>query len=119
MYTQSGGQSSIMVALQVRQEQISDPPMFYTSTFENALLVRSSDEGCINKTLESKRLTVPHSVALVDFDGDCMADLFTTVQDLSTGKKYYEIYLRREFSESVIVRRTSTKTTDLGGQTTT
>lgn len=44
---------------------------------------------------------MPHSAALIDFDGDCMADLFVTVQDLTTGKKYYEIYLRRERSESV------------------
>ena len=46
-------------------------------------------------------MTVPHSTALVDFDGDCMADLFVTVQDLTTGKKYYEMYLRREGREQI------------------
>ena len=80
--------------------------MFYTTSFEQALLVREAtgnEEGCIQKTIENKRMTVPHSTALVDFDGDCMADLFVTVQDLTTGKKYYEMYLRREKSESVEV----------------
>jgi len=42
--------------------------------------VRDSEkEGCIGKPIENKRMTVPHSTALVDFDGDCMADLFVTV----------------------------------------
>ena len=50
---------------------------------------------------KSKRLTTPHSVALIDFDGDCMSDLFMTVQDLSTGRKFYEIYIRREYSETL------------------
>jgi len=83
--------------------------------FENGLLVKNPDEGCISHTIETKRLTVPHSVALVDFDGDCMADLFVTVQDLTTGKKFYEIYLRREVSESVLTSRTTVRTTDVGG----
>ena len=47
---------------------------------------------------------------MVDFDGDCMADLFLTVQDVSTGRKYYEIYLRREFSESMPIHQTTTTT---------
>lgn len=33
---------------------------------------------------------------MVDFDGDCMADLFLTVQDEQSSKVFYEIYLRRE-----------------------
>jgi len=90
-----------MVALQLPSMAISDPAAFYTATFENALLVRDPEEGCIAKRIENKRLTVPHSTALIDFDGDCMADLFVTVQDLTTGKKFYEIYLRREISENV------------------
>jgi hypothetical protein len=90
-----------MIALQLPSTSITDPAAFYTTTFEHALLVRSTDYGCIAKPIENKRLTVPHSTALVDFDGDCMADLFVTVQDLTTGKKFYEIYLRREISETV------------------
>ena len=55
---------------------------------------------------------------MVDFDGDCMADLFVTIQDLTTGKKYYEIYLRREISESVEVKRTTVRNVEVGGQST-
>lgn len=44
-----------------------------------------------------------------------MADLFVTVQDLSTGKMFYEIYLRREISESVEIKRTSVKTVEQSG----
>ncbi len=43
------------------------------------MLVKDPEEKCINSPIENKRLTVPHSVALIDFDGDCLADLFMTV----------------------------------------
>ena len=33
-------------------------------------------------------------MAQIDFDGDCLSDLFLTVQD--GARTYYEIYLRRE-----------------------
>ena len=106
IYTDPGHSSQIMVSYQLpnnstSQYSVTPQQAFYTTTFENALLVKNPDEGCISKTIETKRLTIPHSTALVDFDGDCMADLFVTVQDLTTGKKYYEIYLRRQYSESV------------------
>lgn len=39
---------------------------------------------------------MPHSGSLIDLDGDCLSDLFLTVKDVSTGKQFYEIYLRRE-----------------------
>jgi hypothetical protein len=39
---------------------------------------------------------MPHSSSLIDLDGDCLSDLFLTVKDVSTGKYFYEIYLRRE-----------------------
>ena len=101
---------------------MSDPPVFYTTNFETALVVRptndaeSPDSECIQKPIENKRLTVPHSTALIDFDGDCMSDLFVTVQDLTTGKKFYEIYLRRERSESIEIGH---KTTTIVSQTAT
>jgi hypothetical protein len=42
-------------------------------------------------------LTTPHSVSMIDFDGDCLSDLFLTVQEQDApNKKYYEIYVRRE-----------------------
>ena len=76
----------------------------------------SPDSECIQKPIENKRLTVPHSTALIDFDGDCMSDLFVTVQDLTTGKKFYEIYLRRERSENIEIGH---KTTTIVSQTAT
>ena len=33
---------------------------------------------------------------MIDLDGDCLSDLFITVEDKKTGINYYEIYLRRE-----------------------
>jgi hypothetical protein len=54
------------------------------------------EPDCITKGLSSPRLTSPHSAALIDIDGDCMSDLFLTVEDTSSGRKFYEIWLRRE-----------------------
>mmetsp|Transcript_29304 Transcript_29304/g.44140 ORF Transcript_29304/g.44140 Transcript_29304/m.44140 type:complete len:183 (+) Transcript_29304:556-1104(+) len=57
------------------------------------------DKNCGGKAspVENPELTTPHSISMVDFDGDCMSDLFMTVQDGSNpSKKYYEIYLRRQ-----------------------
>lgn len=53
--------------------------------------------GGLASPLAAAELTTPHSVSMVDFDGDCMADLFITVQDPDRpSRKFYEIYLRRE-----------------------
>lgn len=52
--------------------------------------------GGVKSQLSEPELTTPHSVSMVDFDGDCLSDLFMTVQDSSSSKVYYEIYLRRE-----------------------
>ena len=99
LFTESGPSAQIMVSLQIPEAAPGDAPAFHTTRFENALVGSEEDEpGCITKTIENKRMTVPHSAALIDFDGDCLADLFLTVQDLTTGKKFYEIYLRREHS---------------------
>ena len=122
LYTEAGASSQIVVALQLPSASTSEPPAFYTSSFDNTLPVRDAEEGCIQKPIENKRMTVPHSAALVDFDGDCLADLFMTVQDLTTGKKYYEIYLRREKSETVDIGKKVTQftaQTNAANQTTT
>lgn len=53
--------------------------------------------GGVQSMIDNPEMTTPHSAAMLDFDGDCMADLFLTVQDSDNpNKKYYEIYLRRE-----------------------
>jgi len=57
------------------------------------------DKNCggAKSRIEAPELTTPHSVSMVDFDGDCLSDLFMTVQEQDNpSKKYYEIYLRRE-----------------------
>lgn len=86
-----------MVALQTK-----DPSKPWVVTdFHSSMRVRDSSEGCIASDPSQKRLTIPHSATMIDFDGDCMADLFLTVQDVSSGRKYYEIYLRREKNEKM------------------
>ena len=60
------------------------------------------DENCygadsIKSKIDAPMLTTPHSVSMVDFDGDCMADLFITIEDENDpSKKHYELYLRQE-----------------------
>lgn len=57
------------------------------------------DDDCngLTSPVENPMLTTPHSVSRPDFDGDCMADLFITIQDQNDpNRKYYEIYIRRE-----------------------
>ena len=76
-----------------------DPNLLHVVSFNEAIVGSDySEPGCLSP-LASKSLTKPHSTAMIDFDGDCMTDLFVTVK--SGGKSYYEIYLRREKSESI------------------
>jgi hypothetical protein len=64
--------------------------------FESALLVTDETEGCMRRAPGAKKLSIPHTASLIDLDGDCLSDFFITVTDVSSGKTYYEIYLRRE-----------------------
>lgn len=64
--------------------------------FVDSIPMKAPEPDCITKGLSSVRLTSPHSLALIDIDGDCMSDLFLTVEDTSSGRKYFEIWLRRE-----------------------
>jgi hypothetical protein len=69
-----------------------------TKDFESALLVTDETEGCLQRSIKQgdRKLSIPHTAAQIDFDGDCLSDLFLTIVDSSTGKTYYEIFLRRE-----------------------
>ena len=69
--------------------------------FEKTMLVQDETEGCLQKKGGKQKLSTPHSASLVDFDGDCLSDLFLTVVDQTTGKTYYDIYLRREHELTV------------------
>lgn len=64
--------------------------------FDSAIQMAKPESDCIQRSSSSVRLTSPHSVALIDLDGDCMSDLFLTVEDTSSGRRFYEIWLRRE-----------------------
>ena len=56
--------------------------------------------GGVNSKVTNPSLTTPHSVSMIDFDGDCLSDLFLTIQDDDNpSKKYYEIYTRQEQKE--------------------
>jgi len=35
--------------------------------------------GGVQSAVSNPELTTPHSVSMLDFDGDCMSDLFLTV----------------------------------------
>ena len=83
---------TLMVAFQNR-----NPEEFTLREFDSSMLFKDESEGCMRKIPNSRmKLSIPHSSALVDFDGDCLSDLFLTVTDQTTGKSYYEIFLRRE-----------------------
>lgn len=75
--------------------QQRNPSEWLVRDFGESMLVTDETEGCLQQKNPVK-LTLPHSAAVVDFDGDCMADLFLTVVDTTSGKSYYEIYVRRE-----------------------
>lgn len=77
--------------------------------FKNAMV----DEDCqgLSSIMEKPMLTTPHSVSMPDFDGDCMSDLFITLQDEEDpSKKIYEIYIRREQLQNVTDSSGMTKT---------
>ena len=64
------------------------------SSFKETMVDQSC--GGVPSQIAAPQLTTPHSVSMLDFDGDCMSDLFLTVQDASKSKVFYEIYVRRE-----------------------
>ena len=83
-----------MIAFQVPQEQ----GQLHVMSFNDAIVGSDAESACITP-FSSKALSTPHSTAMVDFDGDCMVDLFVTVQ--SGGRTYYETYIRRERGDNV------------------
>lgn len=91
MYTADDG--SIKVAFQAVS---GTDETIIVRDFESAIQMAKPEPGCLTRSSSSVRLTSPHSAALIDIDGDCMSDLFLTVEDTSSGRKFYEIWLRRE-----------------------
>ncbi|KZT24072.1 hypothetical protein NEOLEDRAFT_1135604 [Neolentinus lepideus HHB14362 ss-1] len=50
------------------------------------------------------RLSNPHSNAVVDLNGDCLADLFLVCDDTSSGDKYYQIWVNNKDSGFSLAR---------------
>lgn len=53
---------------------------FKIKPFQSSMLVQDETVGCISKTIPSAILSTPHSASMIDLDGDCISDLFLTVQ---------------------------------------
>ncbi|TNV73941.1 hypothetical protein FGO68_gene2124 [Halteria grandinella] len=87
-----------MIAVQSR-----NPDEFLLLPFEPALLVTDETDGCLQTAshFTHRKLSLPHTAAQIDFDGDCLSDFFITITDIASGKTYYEIYLRREKEQSM------------------
>ena len=65
--------------------------------FYDVMIDQDTCQGGPKSPLVNPILSTPQSVSMVDFDGDCMSDLFLTLQEADDpDKKYFEIYLRRE-----------------------
>lgn len=92
LYTDSSS-GQIKVAFQA---VVGGDETFIVKDFASSIPMAKPEAGCLTRSSSNVRLTSPHSASMIDFDGDCMSDLFLTVQDASSGTKYYEIWLRRE-----------------------
>jgi hypothetical protein len=71
-----------------------DEPGKYTSWnfFDNYVVSTTEDSNCLQPN-KSDVTSIPNSNAFIDFDGDCMPDLFLTRTN-SAGQSYYEIYIQ-------------------------
>ena len=92
LYTDSSS-GQIKVAFQA---VVGGDETFIVKDFSSSIPMAKPEDGCLTRSSSNVRLTSPHSASMIDFDGDCMSDLFLTVQDASSGAKYYEIWIRRE-----------------------
>jgi len=80
--------------------QSANPEELQYGEFEQMMLLQDPTVGCLARGGKKSRiLSTPHSASLIDLDGDCMSDLFLTVYDPTSGRNYYEIYIRREKEE--------------------
>lgn len=53
----------------------------------------ATDASCLKPETRAS-LSIPHSAAFLDLDGDCMPDLFLT-KERPNGTLFYEIYIQR------------------------
>ena len=74
--------------VQVALGTMTDPGKFSVVKFSEFIV--ADDENCATPS-SSDLISIPNSNAFVDFNGDCMADIFLTRQK-ADGSTYYEIY---------------------------
>ena len=58
----------------------------------------ATDPACLQPDTKAS-LSIPHSAAFLDLDGDCMPDLFLTKERVD-GTLFYEIYIQRMTSNN-------------------
>ena len=67
----------------------NDPGIFTIANFADFVMTPEEDSNCKQHD-STDFISIPNSNAFIDFNGDCMADLFLTRQNGSGS--YYEIY---------------------------
>jgi len=87
--------NSVKISVAYQGVSNGDEVMITRSFFDSVPLAKAEPD-CITRGPSQVRLTSPHSASLIDIDGDCLSDLFLTVEDVTSGRKYYEIWQRRE-----------------------
>jgi hypothetical protein len=68
----TSGKGKLSVAIFNTSNQAYD-----ISNFKETMV--DPDCGGFSSQVEAPSLSTPHSVSMIDFDGDCLADLFMTV----------------------------------------
>ena len=64
---------------------------FEETSFSNYVMTPEEDSNC--KRFDSTDIiSIPNSNAFIDFNADCMADIFMTRQTIDGSSSYYEIY---------------------------
>lgn len=69
-----------------------DPDIYKFDDFFKDYVVKDQPSQCLAPS-ETDKISIPHSISFVDFDGDCKPDLLLTRTDELTGNPYMEIYI--------------------------
>lgn len=74
--------------------------------FDDFLIKNEDDDECENPT-EGDFISSPHSNAFLDFNGDCMPDIYLSKISNKTKEHYYEIYMQKagKFCLQVVDRK--------------
>jgi hypothetical protein len=84
---------------------LAEPIDFVFKPFSDFIMTKEDNPGCLQPS-PTDILSSPHSNSFVDFDGDCIPDLFLqkTKKQIVDGKTlysvYYEIYIQKALNDS-------------------